>query len=162
MSGRGKEPNVRPCPHRGEIFFDSVEAPLCHTLSARDACRRGHAETWSSAGAAMGRIMTGLVRPAFDMALGHVHERRQGCAPPAGHRPVPYRLSRTGSQLKAVRAVSRRPTEYTPLAPARHPYRTARSTAMGADQAFQVADEVMTAGSQTDPHRTEGHRRGDH
>ncbi|WP_060879886.1 hypothetical protein [Streptomyces scabiei] len=162
MAGRDKEPGVRPGQPRGEIFFDSVEVPPHHAPSARDTCRRGHASTWSSDGAAVGRVMTGLDSAAFDRAVGRVHERREGGAPPMEHRPDPYRPGRTGSRAETVRSVSRRATECTALAPARHPCFTARSTAMGTGLAFRAADKGRTAGSVTDPHRTEGHHRGDH
>ncbi|ULR55015.1 acyl-CoA dehydrogenase family protein [Streptomyces deccanensis] len=128
---------------QGEIFFDSVKIPLRYALSARDGYWRGHAATWSSAGAAMGQVMAGLARAAFEMALGYVHERRQGGALLAEHQLVQYRLGRLGSQVETIRAVSRRATEYTALTPARHPYYTAQSKAMCTDLAFQVADEAL-------------------
>ncbi|WEH13177.1 hypothetical protein [Streptomyces sp. VNUA24] len=125
MAGRDKEPGARPRQPKGEIFFDSIEAPPHHTASARAACRRGRAASGSSAGPAVGPVMTGLARAAFDRAVGRLHQHRQGGAPPAGHRPVPHR---PGSS----------------------------------DRAFRGADKAGTAGSVTDPHRKEGHHRGDH
>ncbi|MFM9594781.1 hypothetical protein ACKI1J_29530 [Streptomyces scabiei] len=125
MAGRDKEPTARPRQPRGGIFFASAGVSPRHAPSARDACGRGHAATGSSAGPAMGPVMTGLARAAFDRAAGRVHDHRRGGAPPAGHRPVPHRPGST-------------------------------------DLAFQVADKAGTAGSVTDPHRKEGHHRGDH
>ncbi|WEH13000.1 acyl-CoA dehydrogenase family protein [Streptomyces sp. VNUA24] len=128
---------------QGEIFFDDVKVPLRHALSAEDAYWHGHAATWSSAGVAMGQLMTGLARAAFETALAYTHERRQGGALLAEHQLVQYRLGRMGSQVEAMRAVSRRATDYTALSPARHPYYTAQSKAFCTDLAFEVADEAL-------------------
>ncbi len=128
---------------QGEIFFDDVKVPLRYALSAQDDYWPGHAATWSSAGVAMGQIMTGLARAAFELAVAYTHNRRQGGALLAEHQLVQYRLGRMGSQVETMRAVSRRSTEYTVLSPAKHPYYTAQSKAVCTDLAFQVADEAL-------------------
>lgn len=128
---------------QGEIFFDDVRVPARYALSAGDDFWTGHASTWSSAGVAMGQVMTGLARAAFELAVAYTAERVQGGARLAEHQLVQYRLGRMGSQVETIRAVSRRATEYTALSPAKHPYYTAQSKAVCTELAFAVADEAL-------------------
>ncbi|MFD4603812.1 acyl-CoA dehydrogenase family protein [Streptomyces sp. NPDC058464] len=128
---------------QGEVYFDDVRVPLRFALSAGDGYWPGHAATWSSAGVAMGQIMTGLARAAFEHALEYCHERRQGGAPLADHQLVQYRLGGMARKVETMRAVSRRATDYTFLSPRKHPYYTAGSKVTCTDLAFEVADEAL-------------------
>jgi acyl-CoA dehydrogenase len=92
---------------------------------------------------AIGQVMTGLARAAFELAVAYTAERVQGGARLAEHQLVQYRLGRMGSQVETMRAVSRRATEYTALSPAKHPYYTAQSKAVCTELAFAVADEAL-------------------
>jgi alkylation response protein AidB-like acyl-CoA dehydrogenase len=128
---------------QGEIFFDDVKVPLRYALAAADDYWPGHALSWSTAGVAMGQVMTGLARAAFELAVEYSQHRRQGGALLADHQLVQYRLGRMGSQVESMRAISRRATDYTALSPAKHPYYTAQAKAMCTDFAFAVADEAV-------------------
>jgi acyl-CoA dehydrogenase len=128
---------------QGEVYFDDVKVPARFALSLGDDYWPGHASTWSSAGVAMGQIMTGLGRAAFEYALEYCHERRQGGALLADHQLVQYRLGAMARKLETMRAVSRRATDYTFLSPKKHPYYTAGSKVTCTDLAFEVADEAL-------------------
>lgn len=128
---------------QGEVYFDDVRVPARYALSLGENYWTGHASTWSSAGVAMGQIMTGLARAAFEHALAYCHERRQGGALLIQHQLVQYRLGNMARKVEAMRAVSRRATDYTFVSPARHPYYTAGSKVTCTDLAFEVADEAI-------------------
>ena len=128
---------------QGEVYFDNVRIPARYALSLGESYWTGHASTWSSAGVAMGQIMTGLARAAFEHALAYCHERRQGGALLIQHQLVQYRLGNMARKVEAMRAVSRRATDYTFLSPAKHPYFTAGSKVTCTDLAFEVADEAV-------------------
>ena len=128
---------------QGEVYFDNVRIPARYALSLNESYWTGHASTWSSAGVAMGQIMTGLARAAFEHALAYCHQRRQGGALLIQHQLVQYRLGNMARKVEAMRAVSRRATEYTFLSPAKHPYFTAGSKVTCTDLAFEVADEAV-------------------
>ena len=132
----------RPLP-QGEMFFDNVKVPVRYAVSFGDDYWRGHAATWSTAGVAMGLMMTGLARAALELAGEYVHQRRQGGALLADHQIVQYRLRPAMARnVETMRAVARRATEYTSLSPAKHPYYTGRSKVTCTDLAFEVADEA--------------------
>ena len=128
---------------QGEVYFDNVRVPARYALSLGESYWTGHASTWSSAGVAMGQIMTGLARAAFEHALAYCHQRRQGGALLIQHQLVQYRLGNMARKVEAMRAVSRRATDYTFLSPAKHPYFTAGSKVTCTDLAFEVADEAV-------------------
>lgn len=128
---------------QGEIFFDNVTVPTRYALSLGDDYWRGHAGTWSTAGVAMGQIQTGLARAALEHAVAYTHERRQGGTVLANHQLVQYRLGNMARKVEAMRAVSRRATEYTFTSPQKHPYYTAGSKVTCTDLAFEVADEAL-------------------
>jgi len=128
---------------QGEVYFDNVRVPARYALSLNESYWTGHASTWSSAGVAMGQIMTGLARAAFEHALAYCHQRRQGGALLIQHQLVQYRLGNMARKVEAMRAVSRRATDYTFLSPAKHPYFTAGSKVTCTDLAFEVADEAV-------------------
>ena len=128
---------------QGEVYFDNVKVPARYALSLKENYWTGHASTWSSAGVAMGQIMTGLARAAFEHALAYCHQRRQGGALLIQHQLVQYRLGNMARKVEAMRAVSRRATDYTFLSPAKHPYFTAGSKVTCTDLAFEVADEAV-------------------
>lgn len=128
---------------QGEVYFDDVKVPIRYGLSLADDYWRGHASTWSSAGIAMGQIMTGLARAAFEHALDYCHQRRQGGAVLAEHQLVQYRLGTMARKVETMRAVSRRATDYSALSPQKHPYYTAGSKVTCTDLAFEVADEAL-------------------
>jgi len=128
---------------QGEVYFDNVRIPARYALSLNESYWTGHASTWSSAGVAMGQIMTGLARAAFEHALAYCHQRRQGGALLIQHQLVQYRLGNMARKVEAMRAVSRRATDYTFLSPAKHPYFTAGSKVTCTDLAFEVADEAV-------------------
>ena len=132
----------RPLP-QGEIYFDNVTVPSRFALSLGDDYWRGHASTWSSAGVYMGQIMTGLARAALEHAVGYTNERRQGGTVLANHQLVQYRLGHMARKVEAMRAVSRRATEYTALSSQKHPYFTAAAKVTCTDLAFEVADEAL-------------------
>ena len=128
---------------QGEVYFDNVRVPARYALSLNENYWASHASTWSSAGVAMGQIMTGLARAAFEHALAYCHQRRQGGALLIQHQLVQYRLGNMARKVEAMRAVSRRATDYTFLSPAKHPYFTAGSKVTCTDLAFEVADEAV-------------------
>ena len=128
---------------QGEVYFDNVKVPARYALSLKENYCTGHASTWSSAGVAMGQIMTGLARAAFEHALAYCHQRRQGGALLIQHQLVQYWLGNMARKVEAMRAVSRRATDYTFLSPAKHPYFTAGSKVTCTDLAFEVADEAV-------------------
>ena len=128
---------------QGEVYFDNVKVPARYALSLKENYWTGHASTWSSAGVAMGQVMTGLARAAFEHALAYCHQRRQGGALLIRHQLVQYRLGNMARKVEAMRAVSRRATDYTFLSPAKHPYFTAGSKVTCTDLAFEVADEAV-------------------
>jgi len=128
---------------QGELFFDDVKVPVRYAISLGDDYWHGHAATWSTAGAAMGQLMTGLARAAFELALEYVHQRRQGGALLADHQMVQSRLGAMARNVEMMRAVARRATEYTLLSPAKHPYYTGGSKVTCTDLAFEVADEAL-------------------
>jgi acyl-CoA dehydrogenase len=132
----------RPLP-QGEVFFDDVKVPVRYAVSFGDDYWRGHAATWSTAGVAMGLMMTGLARAALEHAVEYVHQRRQGGALLADHQLVQYRLGAMARNVETMRAVARRATEYTSLTPAKHPYYTGGSKVTCTDLAFEVADEAL-------------------
>jgi acyl-CoA dehydrogenase len=114
-----------------------------YALSLGDDYWRGHSSTWSTAGVAMGQIMTGLARAAFEHGLEYVHQRRQGGALLADHQMVQYRLGAMARKVETMRAVARRATEYTFLTPAKHAYFTGGSKVTCTELAYQVADEAL-------------------
>jgi acyl-CoA dehydrogenase len=128
---------------QGELFFDDVKIPVRYALSLGDEYWRGHSSTWSTAGVAMGQIMTGLARAAFEHGLEYVHQRRQGGALLADHQMVQYRLGAMARKVETMRAVARRATEYTFLTPAKHAYFTGGSKVTCTELAYQVADEAL-------------------
>jgi acyl-CoA dehydrogenase len=128
---------------QGEIYFDDVKIPVRYALTQEDNFWLSHAATWSTAGVAMGQVMTGLARAAFEHAVEYAHQRRQGGSLIAEHQLVQYRLGLMGRKVEMMRAFSRRATEYTFTSPAKHPYFTASSKAAVTDLAFEVADEAL-------------------
>ncbi|MGW2647152.1 acyl-CoA dehydrogenase family protein [Streptomyces sp. NPDC001393] len=128
---------------QGELYFDDVRVPVRYAVSLGEDYWHGHASTWSTAGVAMGELMTGLARGAFEYALEYVHERRQGGALLAEHQMVQSRLGAMARKVETMRAVARRAAEYTALSPAKHPYYTGGSKVTCTDLAFEVADEAL-------------------
>ncbi|WP_203337532.1 acyl-CoA dehydrogenase family protein [Nocardioides limicola] len=128
---------------QGEVFFDNVKVPVRFALSREAGYWSGHASTWSSAGVAMGQVMTGLARASLEHAVEYVHERRQGGALLADHQLVQYRLGNMARKVETIRAVARRATDYTFLSPSKHPYFTAGGKVTCTDLAFEVADEAV-------------------
>ncbi|MGF7111461.1 acyl-CoA dehydrogenase [Pseudomonas laurylsulfatiphila] len=128
---------------QGELFFDNVKVPLRYAVSQGDSYWRGHAATWSTAGVAMGPMMTGVARGAFELALEYVHERRQGGALLADHQMVQSRLGAMARKVEMMRAVAHRATDYSSRSPAKHPYYTAAAKVTCTDLAFEVADEAL-------------------
>jgi acyl-CoA dehydrogenase len=128
---------------QGEVFFDEVKIPTSYAVSFGEDYWRGHANTWSTAGAAMGQMMSGLARAAFEHAVDYAHQRRQGGALLAEHQMVQSRLGVMARKVDTIRAVSRRATEYTALSPAKHPYYTGAAKVTCTDLAFEVADEAL-------------------
>jgi acyl-CoA dehydrogenase len=132
----------RPQP-QGELFFDDVKVPVRFALALEETYWRSHAATWSSAGVAMGQLMTGLARAALEHAVDYTHHRRQGGALLAEHQLVLYRLGAMASKVEMMRALSRHATEYTFVSPQKHPYFTGSTKAACTDLAFEVADEAL-------------------
>jgi alkylation response protein AidB-like acyl-CoA dehydrogenase len=128
---------------QGELFFDDVKVPVRYAVSLGDDYWHGHASTWSTAGVAMGELMTGLARAALEYALEYVHERRQGGALLAEHQMVQSRLGAMARKVETMRALARRAAEYTALSPAKHPYYTGGTKVTCTDLAFEVADEAL-------------------
>lgn len=128
---------------QGEVFFDNVKVPARFALSREAGYWSSHASTWSSAGVAMGQIMTGLARASLEQAVEYVHERRQGGALLADHQLVQYRIGNMARKVETMRAVARRATDYTFLSPRKHPYFTASGKVTCTDLAFEVADESV-------------------
>jgi alkylation response protein AidB-like acyl-CoA dehydrogenase len=132
----------RPLP-QGELFFDDVKVPVRYAISLGDQYWRGHAATWSTAGVAMGQMITGLARAVLEHAVRYTNERRQGGALLAEHQMVQYRLGTMARKVETMRALARRATEYTLLTPAKHPYYTGGTKVTCTDLAFEVADEGL-------------------
>jgi acyl-CoA dehydrogenase len=128
---------------QGEVFFDNVTVPLSYAVSFGDDYWRGHANTWSTAGVAMGQMMSGLARAALEHAVEYAGQRKQGGALLADHQLVQGRLGAMARNVETIRAVARRATEYTALSPAKHPYYTGSTKVTCTDLAFQVADEAL-------------------
>jgi acyl-CoA dehydrogenase len=128
---------------QGEVFFDDVTVPASYAVSFGDDYWRGHASTWSTAGVAMGQMMAGLARAAFEHAVEYAGQRQQGGALLGDHQMVQSRLGMMARNVETIRAVARRATEYTALSPVRHPYYTGASKVTCTDLAFQVADEAL-------------------
>jgi acyl-CoA dehydrogenase len=128
---------------QGEVYFDNVTVPASYAVSFGDDYWRGHANTWSMAGVAMGQMMTGLARAAFEHAAEYAGQRQQGGALLGEHQMVQARLGMMARNVETIRAVARRATEYTALSPVRHPYYTGASKVTCTDLAFQVADEAL-------------------
>jgi acyl-CoA dehydrogenase len=132
----------RPLP-QGELFFDDVRVPVRYAVSTADRYWRGHADTWSTAGVAMGQLMTGLARAALEHALRYAHERQQGGAFLADHQMVQSRIGAMARKVETIRAVARRATEYSLMSPAKHPYYTGGSKVTCTELAFEVASEAL-------------------
>src|ERR1700747_2983495 len=128
---------------QGELFFDDVKIPVRYAVSLGEQYWRGHAATWSTAGVAMGQIITGLARAVLEHAVRYTNERRQGGALLAEHQMVQYRLGTMARKVETMRALARRATEYTLLTPAKHPYYTGGTKVTCTDLAFEVADEGL-------------------
>jgi alkylation response protein AidB-like acyl-CoA dehydrogenase len=128
---------------QGEVFFDDVKVPVSHAVSFGDDYWRGHADTWSTAGVAMGQMISGLARRALEYAVEYAGQRRQGGALLAEHQMVQARLGAMARNVETIRAVARRATEYTALTPAKHPYYTGATKVTCTELAFQVADEAL-------------------
>ncbi|MFE9322483.1 acyl-CoA dehydrogenase family protein [Nocardia sp. NPDC052278] len=128
---------------QGETFFDEVKVPVSYAVSFGDDYWRGHANTWSTAGVAMGGMMSGLARAALEQAVEYAGQRRQGGALLADHQMVQARLGEMARNVETIRAVARRAAEYTALSPAKHPYYTGATKVTCTDLAFQVADEAL-------------------
>jgi alkylation response protein AidB-like acyl-CoA dehydrogenase len=132
----------RPLP-QGAIRFDNVKVPRRFAICDRDTYRANFASSWSFAGTFMSQASTGLARAAFELALAYAHERRQGGATLAEHQLVQYRLGAMARKIEIIRAVSRRATEYSQMAPCTHPYVTAQAKVTCTEQAFEVVSEAL-------------------
>ncbi|MES2260926.1 MAG: acyl-CoA dehydrogenase family protein [Pseudomonadota bacterium] len=91
----------------------------------------------------MSHIATGLARAAFELALGYVHERRQGGAMLSAHQLTQYRLGVIGSKLEAIRAMARHVATYTRCSPRPHPYFTASGKAFACGEMMTVVNESL-------------------
>lgn len=128
---------------QGELFFDNVKVPVRYAISLGDEYWHGHASTWSTAGVAMGQMITGLARAALEHAVAYTHERSQGGALLAEHQMVQSRLGAMARKVETMRALARRAAEYTLLSPAKHPYYTGSTKVTCTDLGFEVADEAL-------------------
>jgi acyl-CoA dehydrogenase len=128
---------------QGEVFFDNVTVPVSYAVSYGEDYWRGHANTWSMGGVAMGQMMSGLARAALEYAVAYANERVQGGALLADHQLVQARLGTMARNVETIRAVARRTTEYTALSPAKHPYYTGATKVTCTDLAFDVVDEAL-------------------
>ncbi|MGJ4925517.1 acyl-CoA dehydrogenase family protein [Bradyrhizobium sp. HKCCYLS2038] len=132
----------RPLP-QGEIFFDDVRVPRRFAVATRDDYEIKHAMAWAHAGTAMSHVSTGLARAAFEMALNHVNQRRQGGALLADLQLTQYRLGVMGAKVEAIKAMARHVADYTRLSPAPHPYFTAAGKAFCSSEMFAVCNEAL-------------------
>jgi alkylation response protein AidB-like acyl-CoA dehydrogenase len=128
---------------QGEVIFDNVTVPKSFAVSYGQDYWRGHANTWSTAGVAMGQMMSGMARAALEYAVSYAHERSQGGALLADHQLIQSRLGTMARNVETIRAVARRATEYTALSPAKHPYYTGSTKVTCTDLAFDVVDEAL-------------------
>lgn len=128
---------------QGAIRFDNVKVPRSFAICDRDSYRANFASSWSYAGTFMSQASTGLARAAFELALAYAHERRQGGATLAEHQLVRYRLGAMARKVELIRAVSRRASEFSQMAPNPHPYVTAQAKVTCTEQAFEVACEAL-------------------
>ena len=99
--------------------------PRRFAIATRDDYPLKHAHAWAHAGTAMSHIAAGLARAAFEVALGYVHERRQGGALLADLQLTQYRLGGLGTKVEAIRAMARHVAHYARCSPQAHPYFTA-------------------------------------
>jgi acyl-CoA dehydrogenase len=128
---------------QGAIRFDNVKVPRRFALCDRESYKANFASSWSFAGTFMCQTSTGLARAAFELALAYAHERRQGGAALAEHQLVQYRLGRMARNVELIRAVSRRASEFSQMAPRPHPYVTAQAKVTCTEQTFEVAGEAL-------------------
>jgi acyl-CoA dehydrogenase len=128
---------------QGEVIFDNVTVPVSYAVSYGEDYWRGHANTWSMGGVAMGQMMSGMARAALEHAVAYANERVQGGALLADHQLVQARLGTMARNVETIRAVARRATEYTALSPAKHPYYTGSTKVTCTDLAFDVVDEAL-------------------
>ncbi|VVO66695.1 putative acyl-CoA dehydrogenase fadE25 [Pseudomonas fluorescens] len=128
---------------QGEIYFDNVRIPRRFAVATRDDYELKHAYAWAQAGTAMSHIATGLSRAAFELALGYIHERKQGGALLAKHQLTQFRLGGMGTKVEAIRAMARHVAHYTKCSPRPHPYFTAAGKAFCCSELMNVVNEAL-------------------
>ena len=77
----------RPLP-QGTAFFDDVRLPKAFVVAEGDAAHTRLEEDLTIAKTIVATTFVGVGRAAFDFALAHVHERRQGGAALIDHQAV--------------------------------------------------------------------------
>ena len=132
----------RPLP-QGEIYFDNVRVPRRFAIATRDDYELKHAHAWAHAGTAMSHIAAGLARAAFEIALGYVHERKQGGTLLADLQLTQYRIGGIGTKVEAIRAMARHVAHYTKCSPRPHPYFTAAGKSFCCTELMNVVRESL-------------------
>lgn len=93
--------------NQGEIFFDNVRIPKDYMLVDQEAYEAMLDITLSTANAAIGTMMVGVARAAYEEALAYSKQRIQGGKALFEHQLIKHKLFNMFMKIEAGRALSR-------------------------------------------------------
>lgn len=128
---------------QGEVFFNEVRVPKKYILANGEAATLSFISTLTFANMEMAATFTGAARAAFDLALGYVHERKQGGTEIINHQSVQMRTFDLWQKVETCRAITQRVFDYNYSSKGPHLLASVTSKTHVTDTAFDVASEAL-------------------
>lgn len=128
---------------QGEVFFDDVRVPEKYALFTGQQALNQFVATLTFANMEMAATFTGVARSAFDLALGYVHERKQGGTAIINHQTVQSRTFDLWQRVEAARALTHRVFSYNYGDNGPHLLASVTSKTYATRTSFEVASEAL-------------------
>lgn len=125
-----------------EIFFDDVRVPSSHMPLGPEAYSVALEMMLGYANAAVGQLLVGVARAAYEYAVAYAKERVQGGVPIIQHQSVKSRLFKMFTKVESARALARRVAAFNASAGPQIQYSIATKTYC-TQMAFEVANEAV-------------------
>jgi alkylation response protein AidB-like acyl-CoA dehydrogenase len=129
--------------NQGEIFFDNVRLPRRMVLVGPATYELTLTRTLTAATAAIGAILTGVARAAYEEALAYTTQRVQGGRPISEHQLIQRRLFDMFSKVEAARALSRATMIYNHSSPTPSLENGIAAKTFCTETAFEVANDAV-------------------
>jgi alkylation response protein AidB-like acyl-CoA dehydrogenase len=129
--------------NQGEIFFDNVRLPREYMLVDQESYGGILDLTVATANAAIGAIVTGLARAAFEAALSYSQERVQGGKTLFSHQNIKQKLFSMFMKVEAARSLSRAALNYNFCNTPPLSHYSIASKVFCTQAAFEVANDAV-------------------